>query len=75
MSSPEQQYQLQQLREQMQAQMMQAVVSNMTEACFKKCTNRSGKQLDSREQNCAAMCMDRYMESMEVVSKALADRT
>ena len=63
-----------QIRAELQHQMMQDLVNRLTETCFKKCAGKSGVQLDSREQNCTAMCMDRYMDTMTVVNKAIVDR-
>lgn len=37
----------------------QELLTKMTEKCFKKCVNRPGSELDSSEQKCIAMCMDR----------------
>jgi import inner membrane translocase subunit TIM13 len=45
----------------------------MTENCFKKCTSKSGLGIDRREQNCLALCTDRYMETVGVVSEALVE--
>ncbi len=50
---------LQQVQAEVQQQMLQDLVSKMSETCFKKCTGRSGVTLDSREQNCMALCVDR----------------
>jgi mitochondrial import inner membrane translocase subunit TIM13 len=37
----------------------QELLTKMTEKCFKKCINRPGNELDSSDQKCIAMCMDR----------------
>lgn len=37
----------------------QELLTKMTEKCFKKCINRPGTELDSSDQKCVAMCMDR----------------
>ncbi|KYQ47584.1 Mitochondrial import inner membrane translocase subunit Tim13-B [Trachymyrmex zeteki] len=46
----------------------------MTEKCFKKCISKPGTSLDSSEQKCVAMCMDRYMDSFNLVSKTYSER-
>ncbi|XP_030850561.1 mitochondrial import inner membrane translocase subunit Tim13-like [Strongylocentrotus purpuratus] len=48
----------------------QELLQKMTDKCFKKCVNKPGTTLDSSEQKCIAMCMDRYMDSWNTVSKA-----
>ncbi|KYN43494.1 Mitochondrial import inner membrane translocase subunit Tim13-B [Trachymyrmex septentrionalis] len=46
----------------------------MTEKCFKKCIGKPGTSLDSSEQKCIAMCMDRYLDSFNLVSKSYSER-
>ncbi|KAF6207996.1 hypothetical protein GE061_016445 [Apolygus lucorum] len=52
----------------------QELLTKMTEKCFKKCVSKPGSSLDSSEQKCVLMCMDRYMDSWNLVSKAYGDR-
>jgi len=49
-------------------------MNKMNEQCFKKCAGRSGNHLDTKEKNCLTNCMDRYMETMNVVSQAIKNR-
>lgn len=46
----------------------------MTEKCFRKCINKPGTVLDSSEQKCISMCMDRFMDSWNLVSKTYGAR-
>jgi import inner membrane translocase subunit TIM13 len=62
------------MRQEVQVQMMQELMSKMTEKCFTKCAGKSGETLDSRERTCMSNCMDRYMETMTVVHQALNSR-
>ncbi|CAM9418470.1 unnamed protein product, partial [Choristocarpus tenellus] len=65
-----------QLQQELQAQAMQEMVQKMTEQCFNKCAKPNrGDRLDSSEQSCLAMCMDRYSDTMSVVNKAMVDRS
>jgi len=52
----------------------QELLTKMTEKCFQKCVTRPGGSLDGGEQKCLAMCMDRYMDSWNVVSRAYGNR-
>ncbi|KAG7200925.1 hypothetical protein KM043_003286 [Ampulex compressa] len=52
----------------------QELLSKMTEKCFKKCIGKPGTSLDTTEQKCVAMCMDRYMDAFTLVSKAYSKR-
>ncbi|CAB0012366.1 unnamed protein product [Nesidiocoris tenuis] len=52
----------------------QELLTKMTEKCFKKCVSKPGASLDSSEQKCVSMCMDRYMDSWNLVSKAYGER-
>nr|CAD7410630.1 unnamed protein product [Timema poppensis] len=54
--------------------MFKLFFQKMTEKCFKKCINKPGTTLDSSEQKCVAMCMDRYMDSWNLVSRAYSSR-
>eukprot|EP01034_Spumella_vulgaris_P019115 gene19115-24428_t len=56
---------LQQVRLAAQQQMMQSLMTTMTEKCFKVCTGKKGDHLDSSEATCIAHCTDRYMETMQ----------
>ncbi|KJE93639.1 hypothetical protein CAOG_004394 [Capsaspora owczarzaki ATCC 30864] len=46
----------------------------MSERCFVKCVVKPGTSLELSERQCVAKCMDRYMESWNVVSRAYANR-
>lgn len=51
------------------------MVQSMTKKCFAMCAKPSkGERLDSSEQSCIALCMDRYMDTIGVVNKALIER-
>ncbi|KAK3745108.1 hypothetical protein QZH41_015090 [Actinostola sp. cb2023] len=42
----------------------------MSDKCFKKCIYKPGSTLDNSEQKCIALCMDRYMDTWNTVSRA-----
>lgn len=46
----------------------------MSRLCFNKCIIKPGPSLDSTEQKCVSMCMDRYMETVSLVSKSFGER-
>ncbi|KAL4658889.1 mitochondrial import inner membrane translocase subunit Tim13 [Arapaima gigas] len=48
--------------------------ARMTDKCFKKCIGKPGGSLDNSEQKCIAMCMDRYMDAWNTVSRAYNSR-
>ena len=48
--------------------------TQVTEKCVKKCAGTSGTTLDKREQGCMSLCMDRYIDTMTEVQKALMAR-
>ncbi|MBN3308830.1 mitochondrial import inner membrane translocase subunit Tim13 [Amia ocellicauda] len=52
----------------------QELLQRMTDKCFKKCIGKPGGTLDNSEQKCIAMCMDRYMDTWNTVSKAYNSR-
>ncbi|TGZ53473.1 Uncharacterized protein DBV15_05864, partial [Temnothorax longispinosus] len=65
---------MQQLKQQIAVANAQELLTKMTEKCFKKCIGKPGTSLDSSEQKCIAMCMDRYMDSFNLVSKTYSER-
>ncbi|KAF4525394.1 hypothetical protein B566_EDAN014179 [Ephemera danica] len=63
-----------QVKQQLAIATAQELLGKMTEKCFRKCVTRPGTSLDSSEQKCVAMCMDRYMESYNLVSRSYSQR-
>ncbi|XP_045463255.1 mitochondrial import inner membrane translocase subunit Tim13 [Harmonia axyridis] len=63
-----------QVKQQIAVANVQELLTKMTEKCFKKCINKPGTSLDSSEQKCVAMCMDRYMDSWNLVSEVYRQR-
>ncbi|KAJ8963010.1 hypothetical protein NQ314_005628 [Rhamnusium bicolor] len=63
-----------QVKQQIAVANAQELLTKMTEKCFKKCISKPGTSLDSSEQKCIAMCMDRYMDSWNLISKAYSMR-
>ncbi|XP_011500003.1 PREDICTED: mitochondrial import inner membrane translocase subunit Tim13-B-like [Ceratosolen solmsi marchali] len=52
----------------------QELLSKITDKCFKFCIQKPGTSLDNSEQKCVAMCMDRYLDSYNIVLKAYTNR-
>uniref|UniRef100_A0A8D0H5W9 Mitochondrial import inner membrane translocase subunit n=1 Tax=Sphenodon punctatus TaxID=8508 RepID=A0A8D0H5W9_SPHPU len=52
----------------------QELLQRMTDKCFRKCIGKPGSSLDNSEQKCIAMCMDRYMDAWNTVSRAYNSR-
>ncbi|EEB19374.1 mitochondrial import inner membrane translocase subunit TIM13, putative [Pediculus humanus corporis] len=65
---------MEQVKQQLAVVNAQELLTKMTEKCFKKCIDKPGTSLDSYEQKCVAMCMDRYLDSWNLVSKAYGNR-
>ncbi|KAF5290294.1 hypothetical protein FQR65_LT11628 [Abscondita terminalis] len=63
-----------QVKQQIAVANAQELLTKMTEKCFKKCINKPGTSLDNSEQKCIAMCMDRYMDSWNLVSRTYGVR-
>lgn len=49
-------------------------LQKITEKCFKKCVPKPGTSLGASEQKCIAMCMDRFMDSWNLVSRTYVRR-
>ncbi|OAD56132.1 Mitochondrial import inner membrane translocase subunit Tim13 [Eufriesea mexicana] len=65
---------MQQIKQEVAVASAQEMLSKMSEKCFKKCVVKPGTSLDSSEQKCVAMCMDRYMDAFNLVSKTYSAR-
>ncbi|XP_077295218.1 mitochondrial import inner membrane translocase subunit Tim13-like [Arctopsyche grandis] len=63
-----------QVRQQLALANAQELLTKMSDKCFRKCVVKPGAQLDSTEQKCVAMCMDRYMDSWNLVSRTFTNR-
>lgn len=63
-----------QVKQQIALANAQELLQKMSEKCYKKCISKPGTTLDNSEQKCIAMCMDRYMDTWNLVSKTYTQR-
>ncbi|XP_023160987.1 mitochondrial import inner membrane translocase subunit Tim13 [Drosophila hydei] len=63
-----------QVRQQIALANAQEMLSKMTEKCFRKCISRPGKALDGSEQRCITQCMDRFLDTWNLVSRTYGNR-
>ncbi|XP_018324151.1 mitochondrial import inner membrane translocase subunit Tim13 isoform X1 [Agrilus planipennis] len=63
-----------QVKQQIAVANAQELLTKMTEKCFKKCIAKPGTSLDSSEQKCVVMCMDRYMDAWNSIAKTYTAR-
>mmetsp|Transcript_22299 Transcript_22299/g.26825 ORF Transcript_22299/g.26825 Transcript_22299/m.26825 type:complete len:97 (+) Transcript_22299:82-372(+) len=61
----------QQIQQAMAQEYYTTLLENMRDQCYNKCIKNPSSSLSSSEQNCLAMCCDRYVESTSVVSSYL----
>ncbi|KAH7873312.1 Tim10/DDP family zinc finger-domain-containing protein [Lentinula edodes] len=52
----------------------QQLMNNMNERCFKACVTKPGDSLSSSEQTCLTRCLDRFMDTFNIVSKTYISR-
>ena len=52
----------------------QALLEKMSEKCFHKCIIKPGSSLDHSEQKCVSLCMDRYIDSWNLVQQTYSQR-
>jgi len=74
MSNSEKGELMEQVKQQIAVANAQELLTKMTEKCFKKCIGKPGVSLDSSEQKCISMCMDRFMDSWNLVSRTYGNR-
>ncbi|CAD5112611.1 DgyrCDS1824 [Dimorphilus gyrociliatus] len=63
-----------QLRQQIAVANATELLQKLSDKCFKKCVTSPGTSLGNSEQKCIAMCVDRYLDSWNVVSKSYVQR-
>ncbi|KAJ1463272.1 hypothetical protein M885DRAFT_504901 [Pelagophyceae sp. CCMP2097] len=64
-----------QMRREMAQAAQRELLTKITEKCFVKCAKTtSGNHLERNEQQCMAMCIDRYVDCMNGVNEALVAR-
>ncbi|XP_017013315.1 mitochondrial import inner membrane translocase subunit Tim13 [Drosophila takahashii] len=63
-----------QVKQQIAVANAQELLTQMTQKCFKKCVNKPGTSLDTSEQKCISMCMDRFMDSWNLISRTYGQR-
>ncbi|CAG7734751.1 unnamed protein product [Allacma fusca] len=60
-----------QVKQQIAVVNAQELLQKMTDKCFRKCVTKPGSSLDSGEQKCIAMCMDRDLGCREDIGLGL----
>ncbi|XP_017965351.1 mitochondrial import inner membrane translocase subunit Tim13-like [Drosophila navojoa] len=59
---------LRSMRQQIALANAQQMLGKITVNCFRKCIDRPGTSLARAEERCLVQCMDRFMDSLKVVS-------
>ncbi|GAU90838.1 hypothetical protein RvY_03200 [Ramazzottius varieornatus] len=54
---------MQQVQQQLAVANFQELVTKATHKCYKMCIAKPGSSLSTSDQNCLAMCMDRYTDT------------
>ncbi|KAG7089682.1 hypothetical protein E1B28_011339 [Marasmius oreades] len=52
----------------------QQLMNNMNERCYKACVTKPGTSLSSSEETCLARCLDRFMDTFNIVSRTYTAR-
>ncbi|EDW04001.1 mitochondrial import inner membrane translocase subunit Tim13 [Drosophila grimshawi] len=63
-----------QVKQQIAVANAQELLSQMSTKCFAKCINKPGTSLDGSEQKCISLCMDRFMDSWNLIARAYGQR-
>ena len=48
-------------------QLLQVLIGQVNEECFKQCVPKPGRKLEVVEQNCLDACSDKYIAAMGIV--------
>ena len=46
-------------------------LKDIEKVCFKRCIKKPGTSLESKDQVCLSKCMDRFMDTWNLVSQAI----
>ncbi|XP_016967054.1 mitochondrial import inner membrane translocase subunit Tim13 [Drosophila biarmipes] len=65
---PPNHHDLERIRQQIVLANIQELIQKMTRRCFNACVALPGLELRSSERDCLSTCMDRFMDSVQVVS-------
>ena len=55
-------------------QQVQQIMQAISDKCFEMCVPKPASRLSNSEQACLAQCMDRYYETMGLVTQAVAKK-
>lgn len=53
---------------------IQELVGDMTDKCYKSCIPKPGSGLDNSERRCLGNCMDRFIDSFNLVTREFTQR-
>ncbi|XP_065908505.1 mitochondrial import inner membrane translocase subunit Tim13-like [Dysidea avara] len=65
---------MEEVRSQVAIATAQELIQKVTHKCFIKCVHSPGSDFDSREKKCLQNCVDRYLESWNLVSRTYSSR-
>ncbi|CCI10543.1 hypothetical protein ABG067_003699 [Albugo candida] len=58
-------------RQEAVTQAIEELSVNIQMKCFEKCVSKPSGKLDSKQQNCVALCVNRYIDTLNVVSQTM----
>ncbi|XP_013389912.1 mitochondrial import inner membrane translocase subunit Tim13-B [Lingula anatina] len=56
-------------QQQITASFNQMILEKINDKCFHKCIEKPGASLSSWEEKCLTMCMDRYLDTVQIVQR------
>ncbi|KAH8259953.1 hypothetical protein KR044_012188, partial [Drosophila immigrans] len=62
------------IRQQIAVANAQQMLKKITVNCFKKCVEKPGASLARSEERCLVQCMDRFMDSIKLVTLSYSRR-
>ncbi|KRX37709.1 Mitochondrial import inner membrane translocase subunit Tim13, partial [Trichinella britovi] len=74
MTSTQREEVIQRVRQQMALANVQELLQSISEKCLKACIKKPGKTLESSQQKCLYHCVDRYLETTNLVAVTYRNR-
>ncbi|MCJ1389362.1 protein translocase subunit [Xylographa bjoerkii] len=61
---------MEQIKQEAAIDQARKLIDKMNELCFEKCIPSPGTSLSRKEEGCISMCMEKYIDTRNVVSRA-----
>ncbi|KAJ6260194.1 hypothetical protein Dda_4418 [Drechslerella dactyloides] len=65
---------MEKIKQEAAVEQARALIDKVSDNCFDKCVPKPGSQLSGSETTCINLCMEKYMDAWNVVSRKYIER-